>query len=233
MSITDLSVAFTLGLVGSIHCVQMCGPLVLAYSLPLSSAARSRQVVAHASYNLGRIATYTLLGAIAGAAGGAVGVLGRTSGIFNVTALVAGALILLVGISMTGVFRLPAPTRGLLAVGPRISRLSARFLRSAAPGAKVTMGLLLGFMPCGLLYAALFKAVEGGTAARGALSMLAFGLGTAAALVATGLFSGTVAGWLGRWTARLPAAAVLMTGAFLLWRGWKAVGPAMGHMHGH
>jgi uncharacterized protein len=231
MTTTDLSIAFALGLVGSIHCLQMCGPLVVAYSLPLGAAVRSRQFVAHASYNVGRVTTYTLLGALAGAAGGAVGLLGRTSGIFNVTALVAGALMLVVGISMTGIVRLPAPTRGVFAVAPHISRLAGRFLRSASPGAKLVMGLLIGFMPCGLLYAALFKAVEGGSASQGALSMLAFGLGTTSALVLAGLFSGTVAGWLGSWTARLPATAVILSGAFLLWRGWMAVAPAAPACH--
>jgi sulfite exporter TauE/SafE len=61
--------------------------------------------------------------------------------------------------------------------------------------------------------------------------MLAFGLGTSGALVVTGVFSGTVAGFLGRWTARLPAVAVVMTGFFLLWRGMMAVAPAAPKCH--
>ncbi len=231
MNITDLSVSFTLGLVGSLHCVQMCGPLVLAYSLPLSAAARSRRLAAHAAYNLGRVTTYTVLGAAAGAAGGAVALLGRTAGVFNAAALGAGLLMVVAGVAMTGLVPVRIPTGGILAVGPRLSRLAAGFLRTPAPGAKLVMGLLLGFMPCGLLYAALLKAVETGSALEGAAAMGAFGLGTAGALVLAGLFSGTVAVWLGKWVARLPAAAVILTGVFLLWRGWMAVAPAAPRCH--
>lgn len=231
MSVTDLSVAFVLGLVGSLHCVQMCGPLVLAYSLPLSTESRRRRLAAHISYNAGRTATYTLLGIAAGALGSAVGLLRPVAGTFNVVALAAGVAMSLASLSMFGVVRLPARLSlpsGALASAPR---LAGRFLRSPSAGAKLAMGIALGFLPCGLLYAALFKAVESGSPLRGGLSMLAFGAGTSGALLLTALFSGAVASWLGRWSARLPAVAVLLTGLFLLWRGLMGVGPAAPPCH--
>ena len=68
MTPLEFSVVFSFGLAGGLHCAQMCGPLVLAYSLPLRGGAMR----AHLAYNAGRIATYTLLGAVAGAVGQAI-----------------------------------------------------------------------------------------------------------------------------------------------------------------
>jgi len=69
MTAFDLSIPFGLGLMSSLHCAQMCGPIVLAYSLPLRGTRRSG-VWAHLSYNSGRLITYGLMGALAGAVGG-------------------------------------------------------------------------------------------------------------------------------------------------------------------
>ena len=90
------------------------------------------------------------------------------------------------------------------------------------PGTKFRLGLMLGFLPCGVLYAALLKAMESAGIASGALTMLAFGLGTSAALFGLGAASSLVR--LPRW---LPPAAVMITGAVLLWRGLSAP-----HCHG-
>jgi sulfite exporter TauE/SafE len=239
MTPLDFWLGFSLGLIGSMHCVQMCGPIVLAYSLPLGQSPRLRPLPAHLSYNTGRIVTYSALGALAGALGGGVGALGGSTGAlrgiagaFNTAALVAGVLMLIAGVLMSGLLPLPA---SLVRLTTRPSglwtRSVGRFLRSSTPGSKLAMGLLLGFMPCGLIYAALLKAVETGSAAGGAVTMLAFGLGTTGALLAMGVFSTTVSRWLGRAAGWLPAVAVILMGAFLVWRGVKGVGPALGHSH--
>ena len=70
----ELGLMFALGLVGSLHCVQMCGPIVLAFSLPLN---RPDALRANLGYNAGRILTYAFLGALAGSVGGGIGMLGR------------------------------------------------------------------------------------------------------------------------------------------------------------
>ena len=84
----ELGLIFILGLVSSLHCVQMCGPIVLAFSLPLS---RSQALRAQLHYNAGRILTYAALGALAGALGGGIGLLGRLAGLASGARVFAGS----------------------------------------------------------------------------------------------------------------------------------------------
>jgi uncharacterized protein len=233
MSPLDLSLVFVFGLVSSLHCVQMCGPIVLAYSLPLAGAGAGRRglVLAHAAYNSGRLLIYMLLGAIAGALGSAAGMAGRLAGMANGARIFAGAAMVLAAIAMFGL--LPT-TPGLVTIerrGPAsaLRRAAGRLLLSPAPASKFRLGLLLGFLPCGLIYGALLKSVDAGAALPGALTMLAFGLGTATALFPMGLASGFLGRRLGPWSNRLAALSLMLFGAFLLWRG--LAGPAAPHSH--
>ena len=206
MNPVELSLVFILGLVGSLHCLQMCGPIVLAYSLPLGHAQAVR---AHLQYNTGRILTYAAVGALAGAAGPGIGIVGRMAGLAAGTRVLAGAMMIVAGIASWS--RLP--TKGLVSIQKSAGR------RLVAPGGKFTLGLTLGFLPCGMVYAALLKAVDTGSAAGGAATMLAFGLGTAAALLALG-FASSLAGFrLGRWSTRVAAVSVMAAGVVLIWRG--------------
>jgi sulfite exporter TauE/SafE len=92
--------------------------------------------------------------------------------------------------------------------------------RLLAPNGKFTLGLALGFLPCGLVYAALLKAVDSGNALSGAGTMLAFGSGTAVALFSVGAASSFVR--LPRWSNRLVAVFMMLAGALLVWRGLTA-----------
>jgi len=238
----EFGVMFTLGLVSSLHCVQMCGPIVLSYSVALESLKKSVPggssvsplLRNHLAYNAGRILTYSTLGAIAGIFGGTLGLLGRLAGFGHILALVSGGLMIVVGISMLGI--IPA---GLL--GSSLLRIPSLFLRRAgkllsAPGSsnRFLLGLALGLLPCGLIYAALLKAMATGSAFAGAATMLAFGLGTAGALLALGMFSSALRIRLNRWGSQLAAVGVTLMGVLLVWRGTM---PGMlmmgGHMHGH
>jgi len=78
---------------------------------------------------------------------------------------------------------------------------------------------MLGFLPCGLIYAALLKSMATGTVIAGALTMTAFGLGTAASLLAIGIFSSAFSFKLSRWGTRLAAVSVLLLGFFIISRG--------------
>lgn len=220
MNPLDITVPFGLGVVGSLHCMQMCGPLVVAYGV----ASRGR-IAAHACYNAGRITTYALLGALAGAAGGGIELL---AGWRQTAAVTAGVLMIAAGLLLL-------PRRRLVKIEQAslsrfLSRAAAALLASPEPESKLLLGMLLGFLPCGLLYAALLKAMGTGSAAAGAASMLAFGAGTAFALLGVGVFSSAIAGRLGRWSHTLAALSVVSTGAFLVWRGVAPL--AMRHCHG-
>jgi len=229
-----------LGLVSSLHCVQMCGPIVLSYSVSLESLAKPQAMGLfpsllgnHLAYNIGRILTYSALGAIAGFTGETMGVIGRISGLTHVLALVAGVSMIVIGIVMLGCL----PSRPL---ANKLLRVPASFLRSAgalikSPGAvkRFILGLLLGFLPCGLVYAALMKAMATGAPVFGALTMFAFGLGTASSLLTIGTLSSTIRLRLNRWGRQLAAVGVTVMGILLVWRGTMSGMLMEHHMHGH
>lgn len=220
MSIWEFYVIFALGLVSSLHCVSMCGPLVLSYSLPLGARRFPEQIAAHAAYNAGRILTYSALGAIAGLLGTTVGFVGNLAGFENAAAIAAGALMVIAGILMLDL----VPSKKLQKLNPL--RYTSRFLKplgsrisSASVGSKFSLGLMLGFMPCGLVYAALLKSMATGTWLAGAWTMTAFGLGTALSLLGLGIFSSALSLKISRWGNRLAAISVLLLGLLMVTRG--------------
>ena len=220
MSMWELYVVFALGLVSSLHCVSMCGPIVLSYSLPLGSKKFGTQVLSHLAYNAGRILTYSALGAIAGLLGGTVGFIGELAGLQNVAAIFAGLLMVAAGVLMLDL----VPSKRLQRFNPLL--YTSKFLRplgsrfsSSSIGSKFSLGLILGFLPCGLIYAALLKSISTGTVFAGAVTMTAFGLGTAGSLLAIGIFSSALGVKLSRWGSRVAAVSVLMLGIFMVARG--------------
>lgn len=181
---------FAAGLAGSlIHCVGMCGPFVLSQVVSDVEAGgmepygewRRLAGAALAPYHLGRLTSYTLLGAFAGTLSAAFAATTGFAALSGVLLLLAAVLMLLqaVGLSL-------APSALFASV---LMRFAAPLAASRGPSARYALGLLLGLLPCGLLYAAL--AAAGGTASplSGALAMAGFALGTMPALVAVG--------WLG------------------------------------
>lgn len=220
MNVWEFYVIFALGLFSSLHCVSMCGPIVLSYSLPLGQRKFSEQAFAHIFYNFGRILTYSVLGAAAGMFGGTVGFIGQLAGFQNVAAIVAGVMMVIAGLLMLDLI----PSRRLQKFNPLL--YTSRFLRplgsrfsSTSVGSKFSLGLMLGFLPCGLIYAALLKSMATGTVIAGALTMAAFGLGTAGSLLAIGIFSSAFSFKLSRWGSRLAAVSVLVLGLFMVSRG--------------
>jgi uncharacterized protein len=243
MSGLDFWVMLGLGLVSSLHCAQMCGPLVVAYSLasiqtvPSSSQpARLSSLAGHLAYNAGRILTYCVLGAVAGLLGRSMTWMGRLAGLSQAASVVAGVLMLAGGLAMMGWLpRLAALGQSSVAATSRFLRPLRALLASPSISRRFTLGLALGFLPCGLVYAALMKSLAAGTVAGGALSMLAFGLGTAVSLLAIGLVSTSFRGNLWRWGSQVAAAAVIVMGAVLLWRASMGTLACMGahSAHGH
>lgn len=211
MTPLELGAIFSFGLVSGLHCLQMCGPIAMVIGGPR----------AQFTYHAGRILTYTVLGGLAGAAGGGFGMLGRMAGLATGARVVSGAAMIIAGILMTGL----VPSNGLVQLERR--GITARFSRAigkmlVGPGTRFRLGLMLGFLPCGLLYAALLKAMESAGIVSGAVTMAAFGLGTGAALLGIGVAASFVRA--PRWMA---PAAITITGAVLLWRGLAAP-----HCHG-
>jgi sulfite exporter TauE/SafE len=138
--------------------------------------------------------------------------LGRLAGLASGARVFAGSAMIVAGILMIGLW----PSNGLVTIQNRslTKRIGRRLL---APKGKFTLGLTLGFLPCGLIYAALLKAVDSGSALAGAATMLAFGGGTAVALFTLGAASSFFR--LPRWSNRLAAVSMMLAGALLVWRG--------------
>jgi len=225
MSFLEFSLVFALGLAASLHCLQMCGPIVISYGVSMANRGvlHREMVLAHLCYNAGRVVTYTALGALAGAAGSGIGLLGRFAGLASGARLVSGAAMIVTGVLMLRVLPrkvlIQVEKRGVMAL---FSRSIGRLLTSSRALGKFGLGLMLGFLPCGLIYGALLKAVETARPLAGALTMTAFGLGTTAALLAMGVLSSIAGLRLGGWGNRVAGVAILITGAVLMWRGLTA-----------
>ncbi len=159
--------ALLLGLVGSLHCAGMCGPLALA--LPTGSSAPGF-VAGRLAYNLGRIATYCLLGLI-------FGLVGRTLLLAGVQRWVSIGLGIALLIGLFSSRRL-ALWRPVIAIIERLKYGMSGLLRRRSFASLAMLGLLNGFLPCGLVYVACAGAIATGGLVAGAQYMAAFGLGT-------------------------------------------------------
>ena len=220
MTTSDFYLILVLGFVSSLHCVQMCGPVVLTYSVAANGSAQRKPFLGlHLAYNAGRTLTYMMLGTVAGVAGGAMGWVGRLAGLENAAAIVAGAAMVITGITMFG-FGV-GQWRGFAMPG-RLLRPAGKLISSSAPVSKFALGLIMGFLPCGLVYAALMKAVGSGTALGGALTLFGFGVGTSGALILVGLGSSAATRKIARWGTAISATTVLAMGLFLIVRGATA-----------
>ena len=173
----DFALALTLGLLGSLHCAAMCGPLQLA--LPLPPGGPGRVMGGRLIYQLGRITTYCLLGVVAGLAGKSL----ILAGMQRWLSIALGAAIL-GGFCLSSKVALAAPVViGIMRLKAAMGRqLRQRNLRSLA-----LLGGLNGLLPCGLVYVAGAGAVSRGTLGSAVLFMAAFGLGTTPTLLAISL----------------------------------------------
>ncbi len=223
MTPLELLAPLGLGVVSSLHCAGMCGPIVLAYTLPMQRGGVRRPLSAHLAYNAGRIGTYALLGALAGLLGGGVATLGHMAGLERQAAILTGILMIAAGVLAGGWL----PTSGLVRIGGGVpgslSRAFGRLVRPGGVGGKFALGATMGLLPCGMVYAALVQAMATSSAWSGAASMALFGVGTSGSLLAIGMLSGTVSGRLGRYSSAAVSLSVIALGAFVIWRG--ATGP--------
>lgn len=186
---TGYLAVFLIGLLGGTHCVSMCGGIVGALTVQVHTpGGRNRQWPIHLAYNLGRIATYTGIGAGLGALG-SVGML--YDGVLPVQItlyVLANLMLVALGLYLTGFTRLLAPVEKLgHQLWRRIQPLSRRFLPARSVKQALPLGLLWGFLPCGLVYSVLATALVTGSAVRGGGLMLAFGLGTLPNLMLAGM----------------------------------------------
>ena len=192
-----LATAFVIGLLGGVHCMAMCGGIVAAFGLRAPGAASTPAALRQLGYNLGRMTTYVALGAVAGGLGG-LGLRASDARPVQIALLVvANAIVILLGLSIAGV---PGAARFLERAGAvvwrSVRKLGGRIAPAPTALGALGAGLVWGFLPCGLVYGVLATAIAAGSAARGALVMAAFGLGTLPNLLAAGLAAETLSRWV-------------------------------------
>jgi sulfite exporter TauE/SafE len=180
-----LSTGFTIGFG---HCIGMCGPIVVSFTLNLKER---RILVPQLLYHLGRIVTYAVLGGVVAAAGSLTMVAANIESIQKGVMIFSGALIMLMGLAMAGWIPFGKVFGDHSNPGGIISKGFAKMLKVKSTMVYLPLGLLLGLLPCGPVYTALLGAartgMEGNTIYHGLLTgmglMAAFGLGTVPALL--------------------------------------------------
>ena len=178
------------GLLGGTHCAGMCGGIVGALSSGLTDSLRERRwhfVAAQLAYNIGRITSYTAAGVIAGQFAWHLGQTGVMEG-FPLGKLVAGIIMILFGIYITGWWHsLLWLERAGSHLWRYIEPLGRRFMPVRSAGQALMLGMVWGWLPCGMVYAVLALAMSSASALDGGAIMLAFGAGTLPTMLVMGL----------------------------------------------
>lgn len=196
-SLPLIGAAFVTGLLGSAHCFGMCAGISGLFAVNASAASLQRDIPMAVTYNLGRVLSYAFLGIVVAAIGQSV--VGGIPKLAAPVRLFSGLLIVIVGLQVAFNWRVLAP----------VEKVGARIWNRIAPAAKgllpvtsmpkaLGLGLLWGWLPCGLVYSVLLLAATTANPAHGAAVMLSFGVGTMPAMIATGVSTSKLAGFMSR-----------------------------------
>ena len=225
--------AFIAGLSGSAHCFGMCGGMAGALGMHARSVATdSANVIATAMlYQVGRIAGYAALGALFGVLGMALAMSLNLNRIADVMRLISGALLMLIGVRILFRVNALAPLEKL---GARVWRYVQPLAGSAARGNTLArpllLGLMWGWLPCGLVYSMLMVSATSGNAAGGAAVMVAFGIGTLPAMLTSTFAAARIQHWFARPGTKLASGIALVA-----FGAWMFISSALmaGHVHHH
>lgn len=212
----EYGAVFAGSLLGSAHCVGMCGGLAAAIGTTQRSfwPTFARQLV----YTAGRIFTYSFLGAVAGFAGLSLSQFEtRLLGAQQVFSFAAGLIMLLVGLSVLG--WLPFKSKGPVGTAGKLcAPIFNHFLNGRGWFGYFAAGLATGFLPCGLVYAFLAMAVASANVGQGMLLMACFGAGTAPAMLLVGCGSSLLSHQLRTRVFRVAACFMIVMGGVMIYR---------------
>jgi sulfite exporter TauE/SafE len=187
-----VAAAFLAGFLGSAHCLGMCAGISGLFAVNANIATLRQALPMAIAYNFGRVLTYVLLGIVVASFGGAF-VESRPT-LAKPILLITGALIILIGLQVAFNWRLLNPIEKMGGVlWQKISPLAKRLVPVTSLPRALGLGLLWGWLPCGLVYSVLLVAAMSSTPVAGAATMLAFGLGTMPAMVMTGVSAAKLA----------------------------------------
>ena len=205
--------AFILGLLGSFHCVGMCGPI--AFMLPVDRSSTFKKITQIAIYHFGRLLAYSIIGLV-------FGLIGKSLYIFGFQQ----QLTIIIGVLMILVVLIPQQTFNKYNFSRPVYRLISKVKSALGSAMKkktmdtfLTIGFLNGFLPCGLVYMALFAAIAGGNALNGILYMAVFGLGTIPLMTTAIYFSQFLKGKARQRIQKAIPVFVILIGALFILRG--------------
>ncbi|MRH99695.1 sulfite exporter TauE/SafE family protein [Kriegella sp. EG-1] len=205
--------ALLMGLVGSLHCVGMCGPI--AFMLPVDRENKVKKLLQIFLYHFGRLLSYGIIGLL-------FGILGKGLYVFGLQQKLSIAI----GILMIALIFIPHRILNRFSLSKpfykAISGIKNRLgqeLKKKSPDTFLTIGFLNGFLPCGLVYMALFGAVAMGNVVEGSLYMILFGMGTIPLMTTTIYFSSLLKGTLRIKVQKLIPVFVVLIGTLFILRG--------------
>lgn len=206
-----LATAFIFGLMGSLHCIGMCGPI--AFMLPLDRNRPALRYTQLGMYHLGRALSYGIIGLVFGLLGKGLYLFGFQQKLSIILGLIMIATVLIPSRFFKG-WTLTRPLYRLIA---KVQSAMGHQFKRRSPDTFLTIGFLNGFLPCGLVYMALIGAMALASASQGALYMIVFGLGTLPLMSAAALFAKFIKGkWAIRVRKAIPIFVVLIGLLFIL-----------------
>ncbi|MFK5977226.1 MAG: sulfite exporter TauE/SafE family protein [Sulfurovum sp.] len=220
----DLIIILTTAFLGGVgHCIGMCGGIVVAYTSAKIEPTSSylQQTASHLSYNFGRVATYSILGAIFGFIGQVIAFTPTTKGVLF---LLTGILMILAGLSLIGNIKFLNSAEWSVSKYSWYQNSFRRLISSKSYGSFFLLGMLNGIIPCGLVYSFAIFAASTADPLQGALVMAIFGLATIPAL----FFLGFVTKFLQKGSLRgtmmkLAALLVILYGGITLFKGYNFI----------
>ena len=205
--------AFILGLLGSLHCVGMCGPIALM--LPVDHKNPVKKAVQTASYHIGRLFAYAIIGMV-------FGILGKSFSLFGLQqqlSIAVGILMILAVVLPNKRFENTKVSAFFYRFIGKIKQQLGASLKKKTADTFLTIGFLNGFLPCGLVYIAVFAALAAGSIPESSLYMVFFGLGTLP-LMSVAIYAGAFLKGISRQKIqRLIPVFVVIIGVFFILRG--------------
>lgn len=208
-----LVAAIILGLMGSLHCVGMCGPI--AFMLPVDRSNNLKKLSQIFVYHLGRLLAYGILGLIFGLLGKGLFVFGMQQKL-SIAIGILMIIVVLIPYKTFNKYNLSKPMYSI--IGKVKSRLGKELQKKTAD-TFLTIGFLNGFLPCGLVYMALFGAIAMGNAIEGAFYMMLFGAGTIPLMTSAIYFSSLLKSSAKQKIQKLIPVFVVLIGALFILRG--------------
>lgn len=209
----DLITPLTIGLIGSFHCIGMCGPIVVA--LPLKKHNLVSKIAGTMLYNSGRVLTYSILGILFGLLGRGI----HLAGFQQWTSILLGAT-MIVSVLFPFVFREKITIAGLFSgFAARLILKLKKLFTDRSYFSLLMIGLLNGLLPCGLVYVAIAGAINSGNVLSGALFMMLFGIGTIPLLLIATLASDAIGQRVRSKMQKVVPYFVFMLGVLFILRG--------------